>query len=353
MNWRVDRLELETRHPFLIARGGAQRFTNLRLRLDCGDLHGEGEGSPTHYYGETPATSQLALEHILTSLGDRLRALDPSALCPESIASILAAADRLLAGNPAAKAALDGALWDLLGKARGEPVWRLLGLDAGGGAGIQSSFTIALVDPATTLERAREALAAGYGILKVKAGDAGDIERVELLAAETEARIRVDVNGAWSAAEALPKIERLALAGVEFVEQPLEMDDLAGYRAIAGRAPLPIVLDESVHDALGLAVFGELADAVNLKISKLGGITRCLELARSAREAGLDLMMGCMIESSLGIAQGLQLAPLLRWADLDGALLLSSDPYAGLETERGRFSLTTAPGLGVAARRDS
>ena len=121
--------------------------------------------------------------------------------------------------------------------------------------------------------------------------------------------------------------------------------------AIAGRAPLPVVLDESVHDALGLALFGELADGVNLKISKLGGITRCLQLARAARELQLDLMMGCMIESSLGIAQGLQLAPLLRWADLDGALLLADDPYSGLTESAGVFTLGSAPGLGV-ARKD-
>ena len=351
MKATVETLSLWTRHPFVIARGGAQRFRNLVLVLECEGLTGEGEGSPTHYYGETPEIAETALRHLLTRLEDELSRTGLGGLSPERIGGIMDAADRVLAGNPAAKAALDGALWDLLGKREGLPVWRLLGLEADElPRSIGSSFTIAMAEPALMLERAEEAVAAGFEVLKVKAGGEGDIEIVEEMAARTGARIRVDANGAWSAREALPRIERLALAGVEFVEQPLEIDDLAGYRAIAGRATLPIVLDESVRDSLGLAVFGEVADGVNLKMSKMGGITRCLEVARSAREANLDLMMGCMIESSLGIAQALQLAPLLRWADLDGALLLEEDPYTGLVESRGRFTLGETPGLGVARR---
>jgi len=351
MRTKVDTLSLRTKHPFVIARGGAQEFRNLVLTLEVDGLTGEGEGSPTHYYGETPEISEAALSHLLARLDDELARTGVRGLSPERIAEIMDAADRVLARNPAAKAALDGALWDLLGKREGKPVWRLLELEAGEGPhSIASSFTIAMAAPELMLERAEAAVAAGFGTLKVKAGGEGDIEIVEEMAARTGATIPVDANGAWSARDALARIERLALAGVEFIEQPLELDDLAGYRAIAGRAPLPIVLDESVGDALGLEVFGEVADGVNLKISKMGGITRCLSVARAAREANLDLMMGCMIESSLGIAQALQLAPLLRWADLDGALLLADDPFEGMIVERGRFTLGEAPGLGARRR---
>ncbi len=343
----IETLRLTTRYPFVIARGGAQQFENLVLAIEADGLVGEGEGSPTHYYGETPAISRAALEFLLAELAEPLAAA-LATLSPEAIAALMAAADRRLAGNPAAKAALDGALWDLHGKQQGAPVWRLLGFTEP--ARLASSFTIALAEPELMLARAEEAVAAGYGILKLKAGSERDIELVEAVAAATGARLRVDANGSWRAADALAKLERLAMAGVEFVEQPLELDDLAGYRALVSRAPLPIVLDESVHDALGLEVFGELADGINLKISKLGGITRSLALARSARVLNLDLMMGCMIESSLGIAQALQLAPLLRWADLDGALLLAADPYAGLTEAAGVFTLGEEPGLGVHRR---
>ncbi len=343
----IETLPLTTRYPFIIARGGAQQFENLVLRIAADGLVGEGEGSPTHYYGETTPISRAALAYLLAELEAPL-ATALGALTPAAIAGLMDAADRRLAGNPAAKAALDGALWDLYGKREGAPVWRLLGFAEP--ARLESSFTIALAEPALMLARAEEAVAAGYRILKLKAASERDIELVEAVAAATGARLRVDANGSWRAAEALPALERLAMAGVEFVEQPLELDDLAGYRALVGRAPLPIVLDESVHDALGLEVFGELADGINLKISKLGGITRCLALAKSARELNLDLMMGCMIESSLGIAQALQLGPLLRWADLDGALLLAADPYAGLIETAGVFTLGEAPGLGVQRR---
>ncbi|MCB1163759.1 dipeptide epimerase [bacterium] len=349
MKLHVEALELETTHPFVIARGGAQRFENLVLRIEADGLVGEGEGSATHYYGETPAIARLALEKLLDGLADTLSEAVGAGLDLARIAAVMDRADRVLARNPAAKAALDGALWDLAGRQQGAPVWRLLGF--GEPVSIESSFTIALAEPERMLERARAAVAAGFGILKLKCGTERDLEVVEAVAAATGVRLRVDANGSWRADTALGRLERLALAGVEFVEQPLELDDIAGYRAIAGRAPLPVVLDESVHDALGLALFGELADGVNLKISKLGGITRCLQLARAARELQLDLMMGCMIESSLGIAQGLQLAPLLRWADLDGALLLADDPYSGLTESAGVFTLGSAPGLGV-ARKD-
>jgi L-alanine-DL-glutamate epimerase-like enolase superfamily enzyme len=140
------------------------------------------------------------------------------------------------------------------------------------------------------------------------------------------------------------------MAGVEFIEQPLAWDDLEGYRALSGRCPLPLVLDESIRDPLSVEVFGEYADAVNLKISKLGGISACRAVAQRAMRSGLDLMMGCMIESSLGIAQALQLGSLLRWADLDGCLLIESDPHRGLGLEGDHFEPGAGPGLGVERR---
>ncbi len=341
MNFAIDVLALRTMHPFIIARGGGSEFRNVRLRIDWEGIVAEGEGSPTHYYGETLEITLAALARFAEALPDR----DLAGLDRRGIEEILGEADRILAGHPAAKAALDGALWDLCGKQRGEPVWRVLGLETP--VPLETSFTVALAEPEVMLARATEAVGEGFTILKLKAGSSDDIDVALRIAAATGARIRVDANGAWRASEALAKMERLALAGVEFVEQPLEWDDLAGYREIAGRCPLPVVLDESVRDELSLEVFGEYADGVNLKISKCGGIARCAALAERARGAGLDLMMGCMIESSLGIAQGAQLLPLLRWADLDGFLLIESDPYRGLRHGEGGLLPADGPGLGV------
>ncbi len=345
MNFSIDRLELRTQHPFVIARGGSSLFTTVRLRIDVEDLHGEGEGAPSAYYGETPDITAAALGKICSELPDReLASLDAG-----SIAEILAEAEGLLGENRSAKAALDGALWDLCGKQRGEPVWRLLGFDAA--APVRSSYTVAIASVEDMIDRAKSAVAAGFGALKIKAGFPGDIECIESVIAATGATIRVDANGGWTAAESQSKIERLAIAGVEFIEQPLAWDDLAGYREIAGRCPLPIVLDESIRGPLSVEVFGEYADAVNLKVSKLGGISACVQVAECARRHGLDLMMGCMIESSLGIAQALQLGPMLRWADLDGCLLIDRDPHAGLCVEGDLFNLSEAPGLGVERNR--
>jgi L-alanine-DL-glutamate epimerase-like enolase superfamily enzyme len=344
MKWRIESLDLHTRHPFIIARGGGSVFGNFVLCLEWQGLTACGEGAPSAYYGETRAISEAALAFLGEALPEReLEGLDA-----DRIADILAQADRLLAGHPAAKAALDGALWDLAGRQRGEPVWRLLGLAAP--APLATSFTIAIAPAEEMLARAQAAAAAGFSVLKLKAGGAEDLAIIERIAEATGCRLRVDANGAWSAREALDKMERLAMAGVEFVEQPLAGPDLAGYRAIAGRAPLPIILDESVRNLLDLEVFGEYADGVNLKISKCGGISRCLEIALRARAAGLDLMMGCMIESSLGIAQGAQLLGLLRWADLDGFLLIAEDPFEGLTCEAGLLRPPAGSGLGVRRR---
>ncbi|MCP4548290.1 MAG: dipeptide epimerase [bacterium] len=344
MEFQFRALELKMIEPFRIAtrRTGGRSFTNVVVSLsDPEGLTGEGEGHPTLYYGETPEITLAALAHLRRELP----ATDLASLTDARIAEIMSGADRLLAANNAAKAALEGALQDLRGKQQGVTVREALKL--GSCADPETSFTIGLAEPGTMLELARTAVARGFGILKIKAGGPGAVELIERIRLETGARIFVDANGAWTAAEALPILERLAMAGVELVEQPLAADDLAGYRAIAARAPLPIVLDESIRCPLDLEVFGEYADGVNLKISKLGGIGPSLALARRAQLMKLDLMMGCMVESSLGIAQGLQLAPLLKWVDLDGFLLVSEDPYRGLVASDGRLALTTEPGLGV------
>ena len=347
MRFTVDRLDLHTHHPFIIARGGGSRFVTLRLQIEAGGLTGAGEGAPSPYYGESTEITEAALARLAAELPERnLGDLDA-----EGIAAILAEAEVILGGNASAKAALDGALWDLLGKQRGEPVWRLIGMEAE--PIIRSSFTVAIAEPGAMIARARAAVAAGFGALKLKVGFPGDVELVEQIATvigKEGASLRVDANGGWTAAEAPAKMERLAVAGVEFVEQPLPWDDLAGYRAIAGRCPLPIVLDETVRGPVYVDLFGEYVDGVNLKISKLGGISACLAVAERARLSGLHLMMGCMIESSLGIAQALQLAPLLRWADLDGCLLIDNDPHTGLSPTRDEFRAGEAPGLGIERR---
>jgi L-Ala-D/L-Glu epimerase len=344
MQFSVEQLDLVSRFPFFTSRGGSGQFANVVLKMEAGGLVGWGEGHPIRYYGETRDITLAALDHLARELPDH----DLGALSPERIREILTEADLILAGNPAAKAALDCALWDLLGKQRGLSPAGIMGLDIT--RTMATSFTIGLADPPLMLTRATEAVAAGFEILKIKCCTEAEILIVEKIAEQTGARLLVDINGAWTAREALPRIERLAMAGVELVEQPLATGDLAGYREIAGRAPVPVVLDESIGSTLDLEIFGEYCDGVNIKITKQGGLTRSLDLARQVAVADLDLMVGCTVESSLGISQGLQLMPLCRWIDLDGALLLEHDPFRGVPRRGAVMGVPEGPGLGIERR---
>jgi L-alanine-DL-glutamate epimerase-like enolase superfamily enzyme len=239
--------------------------------------------------------------------------------------------------------ALDGALHDWLGKRLGQPVWRLLGTDR---VTPPTSFTIGIDTVEGTAGRVSRA--GGFEVLKIKVGGPGDLERLEAVRAGTDARLRVDGNQGWDLETAVALTPRLIEMGVEFIEQPFAVDDLDAFRAYrAQEQRLPVLVDEGCRDLASVAEVAAYADGIVIKLSKCGGIREGLRMVHGARALGLRVMVGCMIESQLGIGQAAQIASLVDHVDLDGHLLVSTQPFTGLGLESGRLVLADAPGLGV------
>jgi L-alanine-DL-glutamate epimerase-like enolase superfamily enzyme len=249
-----------------------------------------------------------------------------------------------LRGNASARAAISAALHDLAGKRVGLPVYRLWGLDAGDAP--LSSFTIAIADNEGIRQRVADA--AEYPILKIKLGTDRDMEILRVVReAAPDKRLRVDANAAWSAAQAVKMSDFLYDQDVEFIEQPVVAADIEGLRLVRSRSRLPIIADESCLVASDIPGLAGAVDGINIKLAKCGSLREAVRMVHTARALGMTVMAGCMIESSLGIAAIGQLAPLLDYADLDGAALLRDDPFTGVTIAGGRIQLGDRPGLGV------
>jgi L-alanine-DL-glutamate epimerase-like enolase superfamily enzyme len=340
MHMRTTPLDLDLRRPFRIARGVLYQARNLQVEISEGNLSGIGEAGPdsTGYYGETQTTMQAALEVFAGALGKD----------PLLMEDIVAELDRTLYhGNTAAKSAVDMALYDLCGKILGVPVYRLLGLNPAQAP--VTSFTISIDSPE---EMARQAAAASlqYGVLKIKVGTAADVEMVRAIREVTAATLRVDANAAWDPKEAVRAVEALAPYGIELVEQPVAAHDLDGLRLVRERSPIPIFADESCVTPEDVPRLAGCVDGINIKLAKCGGLRNALKMIHVARAHHLEVMLGCMVSSSLAITAAAHLAPLVDFADLDGALLLADDPFQGVRFEKGRIILPDTPGLGVVPR---
>jgi L-Ala-D/L-Glu epimerase len=329
-------IELKPVHPFVIARGGYAHHRNVIVRITDDDgLEGFGEAAPNKYYGESVATVVAALAQFKPLL----ERADPLSL--ESIETDL---NRVLRGNASAKSAVSSALHDLLGKRLGLPVHRIWGLDAS--AAPQSSFTIAIAENHELEARVEEARE--YPILKIKLGTDRDMEIVRIVrSAAPGKRLRVDANAAWTAKHAVRMSDFLADHGVEMLEQPVPANDIEGLRFVRERSRLPVFADESCLVATDVAKLAGAVDGINIKLAKCGSLREALRMVHAARALDLQVMAGCMIESSLGISAIAQIAPLLDTADFDGAALLSNDPYQGATIAGGTITLSPASGLGT------
>ena len=333
----ADIITLKTRHPFAIARGGSSDYRVVWVRLtDRDGLEGWGEADPASYYGETADTVLETLRKLEPCLPDD----------PFDLETAEARFLELVPGNAAARAALSAALHDLVGKRLGQPLYRLWGLDPGKAP--RSSFTIGL----DTAERMRQkvAEAAPYPILKIKLGTDRDEEILRTIRDATDKPIRVDANAAWTEQHALRMLPVLKEFGVELLEQPLPPDDLEGLAVVRHHADLPVVVDESCIVAADIPRVTEAADGINIKLAKCGSLREALRMIAAARAHGMLVMVGCMIETSLGITAAAHLTPLVDAADLDGAALTANDPFVGACIDGGQIQLPAEPGLGVRRR---
>jgi L-alanine-DL-glutamate epimerase-like enolase superfamily enzyme len=337
-----ERLDLPFKSAWTISRGTRRSADNVLVRLkwrapDGRELEGLGEAAPYAFYGELRGTVEACLDEFAGLLGDDPLAID----------AVMQRLETRLRHNPSAKAAVDLALHDLVGKLLGQPLWRLWGLDPARAP--VTSFSIGLDEPAEMARKAREM--AAFPILKIKLGTARDLE---IMAAIRDAvpshRLVIDANAGWTPQQAVRRLDALADYNIDFVEQPTASDDLAGLRFVRERSPFPVIADESCATEEDVPRLADCVDGVNVKLMKCGGLRRARRLIDAARAHHLLVMCGCLIESSLAITAAAHLLPLLDYADLDGHLHLSRDPFDGATCEGGMLKLPDRPGLGVQAR---
>ncbi len=331
----LEPMLLKLRHTWTISRNSSNEKKNGLLKLTAAGITGYGETAANVRYGQSWESGEAAFATVKVAC---------AGLSPWEHLAWLEKAEAVAGGDSQVVAALDMALWDWKGKAVGQPVWKLLGVPSGRMP--QTTFSIGIDTTEVMKEKVKEA--APYPLLKVKVGLPGDEENVTAIRSVTKKPIRVDANEGWkSVEEAVKKIAWLKTMGIEFVEQPLPAARNADMKAVKAASALPLVADESCLHVKDLPGLVGLFDGVNAKLAKCGGITHASELAALGRALGFRLMLGCMIESSLGIAAAVAVAPLFDWLDLDGNLLVANDPWKGLTLKDGRWELPTAPGLGV------
>jgi L-Ala-D/L-Glu epimerase / N-acetyl-D-glutamate racemase len=327
----VERLTVRSKRPFTIARSSSEAFERVVLTLEEGGMAGRGEAAPTSYYGQDAASVAEALGRMrVRDPWDIEGTLEENGFLPSS-----------------ALAALDAALHDLAARRLGIPVYRFLGLSR---PDPQSAYTLAVAKLETTVEEAKKL--EGFPLLKMKVGDEGDLETVRVVAKVSDAALWVDANEAFSPEEAVEVALELRDMGVRVIEQPVPAT--AGpeaLRKVTGAVePLPVIADESAIEARNVPRLAGCVSGVNVKLAKCGGIRGALRMIHTARAHGMLVMLGCMVETSLGIAAAAQVSGLVDFVDLDGAMLLADDPFAGLDYEKGSIQLPEEPGLGVGPR---
>ncbi len=339
MTLRLYAHTLELKHAFTLARSTRTTTPIMLVELERDGIVGYGEASMPPYLGETHETARAFLSRVDLTPFDDLFQLE----------EILTWIDKLQPGQHAAKAAVDMALHDWVGKAIGMSWHRLWGLCPDRAPA--TSFTLAIDTPQIVAERARDATDAH--ILKVKLGRDNDRAIVTAIRTVTDKPLRVDVNQGWeSRDEALAMIEWLATQNVELVEQPLGKERREDLVWLRERSPLPIVGDEGVSRLADVRAAVGVYDAINVKLMKCTGLREAHRMIEVARALGLKIMLGCMTETSCAISAAAQLSPLADWVDLDGALLIGNDFFRGAVLRDGRMQIPLAPGIGATKIRD-
>jgi L-alanine-DL-glutamate epimerase-like enolase superfamily enzyme len=335
---RSEKIKLELEHAWVIARGAAEFKENVLVHYERDGLTGVGEAGHLTAAGQTAEQTLAGAEKLMNFY----ESLEPSAY-----ASLPDQASAVPDVTPPARAAMEMALLDWVGKKRGMPLHQLLGVKSH--REVFTSYSIGLDAPEVMRQKAREAGA--YRILKVKLGRENDEEIIRTLRAVTDKPIRVDANEGWRDKEtAIRKLEWLERHGIELVEQPLPRQLVEENRWLKERTRLPLIADEAVHTTRDIPVIAGAYSGINIKIMKAGGVLEALRMFSMAEKMGLDAMLGCMIETSVAITAAVHLQSLARWVDLDGNLLLKRDPYQGAKFSAGRWLVPNSPGLGVEPR---
>lgn len=337
-----ERVDLSLEYPFTIARGTTATAETVVVRVEDEDgLEGIGGAGPAASYGETAATVEAVLPDLLAvveAVGD-----------PHQLERIERRLDETIGDNPAAKCAVSIACHDLVAKRLEVPLYRYWGLDPANA--LESSYTIGIADLETMREKTERALERDFGTLKLKLGTDRDEAILETIRdVAPEVRLFVDANEAWSPREAVRTIEVLERHDIALVEQPVSGEDLDGLRFVTDRSPIPIVADESCVTLADVPRVADRCDVVNVKLMKCGGLREAIRMIHTARAHGLEVMLGCMVESNASIAPACHLTPLVDYADLDGSLLLADDPFDGVSMPGGRIDLEGLEHAGTGVR---
>lgn len=331
-------VRLQLRHTWTTVMSSSDFRDVVQLRIHKDGLTGIGEGAPISRYHETATSALRAIE----SVRPILERADPQKYVP-----LLAEVWRRIPGEWAAKAAIAGAVADWLGQALRMPLYRYFGLD--GAATPVTTMSIGIDSPELTRQKVAEA--EDFPVLKIKVGLDSDEATIAAVRQVTNKPLRVDANEGWKTKEeALRKLQWLAQKGVELVEQPLPATQLDAAKWLKARSPLPIFADESCLRASDIPRIADTCHGVNIKLDKCGGIFAAREMIAVARAHGLQVMLGCMISSSVSIAAAAHLSPLVDYADLDGFLLIASDALESVTVRRGKLLLSARPGLGLIPR---
>jgi L-alanine-DL-glutamate epimerase-like enolase superfamily enzyme len=328
MNVRITPIDLPLARTFATSRNRMATSRSYFLEADGA----VGEACPVRFYGELNTTVEEALRYLLPNVEEER---DPREVWPEL--------ERALGFNSAAKCGIDLLLWDRLGKRHGATARALLDIPEAGP--LRSAFSIGIGTPAEMQAEIKNH--PDFSVYKLKVGFEGDLEAVAAVHEVTAAPLYVDANGGWAVEEACRKLPQLLARGVVVCEQPIFSGRREDWQKVRAAAGMPVIVDEYCLRESDVQHWSGWVDGVNVKLQKAGGITPAYAMIQRARDEGMKVMIGCMLESSVGIAAAAQLAPLADYLDLDSHLLLSRDPYEGIPAVKGTLVPSGKPGLGV------